>query len=222
MLMQRSIVVLPEPLEPMMLITSPWRNRAIDALQHLDRAVAFVKMRISRRLVMGLRAYDGTRSCLDVTAKALDAVIDDEVEESLRRIAFEAHEGAGNHFLRPQSNSLTPMMESSVDALTISAAVLTQAGSACRKACGQAHRRGLRKGQTIALAASVCPFGIDCSAPAHQFADMRAAEDGEGQNTGLDGPRSMPIVLQDIVAREHQDEHRRAADEIGCNRARAI
>ena len=57
-------------------------------------------------------------------------------------IELEAHEVARDDLLRAQRSSATPMTDNRVDALTISAAVLTQAGRHWRSACGTDERSG--------------------------------------------------------------------------------
>ena len=52
--MQRSSVLLPLPLGPMIVSTSPLRDLEVDPAQHLVVAEA---------LVDGLQAYDGLRRC---------------------------------------------------------------------------------------------------------------------------------------------------------------
>jgi hypothetical protein len=81
------------------------------------------------------------------------------------------------------SSSTTPITDSSVEALTISTAVLTQGGRMRRVAWGRTtyHRRchGL---SPIALAASDWPSGIEASAP-RMVSDMCAPQNAESATT---------------------------------------
>src|SRR5471032_1350085 len=102
MLMHRSIVVLPEPLEPIMLMTSPGRIAQSTPFRTSTAPYCLWRPLISRRLpVMRASRWNGGLA-LDIAAEALDAVIDDEIEKAGEEIEFETEECAGDQFLGAQ------------------------------------------------------------------------------------------------------------------------
>ena len=113
-----------------------------------------------------------------------------------------------------RSRSPTPMMDRSVEAFTISAAVLTQVGRICRIAWGNNTLVKVWENvRPMALAASIWPLGIACRAP-RTISPTCTAEHRQCQHACLKWAELDTRGPQDVVAREHENQHRRAPNEV--------
>ena len=111
------------------------------------------------------------------------------------------------------SSSATPMTDNRVDALTISAAVLTQAGRHWRSACGSTDEKVWAKLRPMALAASVWPGEWPAArrARSRRRATSRTPPAPARRPRRVPGPGRWPPTR---IAGQHQDQHRRAAHDV--------